>query len=156
MGNPSELWVRIGRTLWSIQALEYALAHYLTLTKVTPGNKEAAYSLLENSFKVTLGRLVKKLKQSISVPSEIETRLEHLTDERNWLAHRVFRLHHTDIRGHESFSNLIARIEHLGDEAISLATVMAALCRQWCIANGISEDKIDTEIARRYDKWMKT
>jgi len=146
MGDPSKLWLSIGRTLWSLQTLEFALGHYLVLTQVVRGDKDEAYRQLDRSFKVTIGRLVAKLKGSVHVHPEIEGQLKHLIGERNWLAHRIYRLHHTDIFDIERFAKLLDRIGILGNEAINLAKEFSNLCKQWCILNGIKEEEINAVI----------
>jgi hypothetical protein len=152
--DPSKLWLGIGETLWYLQTLEFALGHYLVLTQVVPGDKDEAYRQLEKSFKATLGRLVVKLKESVSVNPEIEGRLEHLTEERNWLAHRIYRLHHTDIDDIQRFTELLGRISILGNEAINLAKEFGSLCMQWCLAKGVKEEDINMEIDRRLqERW---
>ncbi len=153
IGDPSTLWLGIGQTLWQLQALEFALGHYLVLTQVVPGDKDEAYHQLDKSFKLTLGRLVVKLKESVPVHPEIEGRLRYLMDERNWFVHRIYRLHHTDIHDIQRFTKLLDRIEILGNEAINLAKEFGTLCTQWCLANGVKKEDIDTEIDRLLEKW---
>lgn len=132
-----------------MQALEFALCHYLVLNQVVRGDKNEAYRQLERSFEATLGRLVSKMKENIHVHPEIEGRLTHLTKERNWLMHRIYRLHHTDIYDIERFTKLLDRIDILGNEAIRLAKDLSSLCKQCCISNGIKEKEINEEIERQ-------
>ena len=156
IGDPSKLWSGIGQTLWQLQLLELALGHYLVLTKVVSGDKDEAYRQLEKSFKATLGQLVVKLKESVPVHPEIEGRLKYLTDERNWLVHRIRRLHHTDIHDIQRFTKLLDRINILGNEAINLAKEFASLCERWCLANGIKKEDIDTKTDRLLQEWRNT
>ncbi len=156
IGEPTTLWQNIGQTIWYLQTLEFALGHYLVLTQVVPGDKDEAYKQLDKSFKVTLGRLVSKLKESIHVHPEIEGKLEHLTNERNWLVHKIYRLHHTDIHDIQRFAKLLDRINALGNEALNLAKEFSILCEQWCLANGVKEKDIDAEFNRRLQKGWNT
>ena len=154
IGDPSKLWLGIGQTLWQLQNLEFTVAHYLVLTKVVPGDKDEAYHHLDKSFQFTLGQLIKKLKESVHVHPEIDGRLKYLTEERNWLVHRIYRMHHTDIHDVQRFTKLLDRINILGDEAINLAKELVSLCMQWCLVKGVKEEDIDREIDRRLqERW---
>lgn len=139
-----------------MQALEFVIAHYLVLLNVTPGDEEEAYRQLDSSFKVTMGRLIKKLRGSVHIHPEIEGRLLNLTAERNWLAHKIYRQHHTDIHDEQKFTQLLERINTLGEESINTAKELSILCREWCIAHGIKEQDIDSETVKRFNRRWNT
>jgi hypothetical protein len=149
INRPTLLWKTAGQTLWQLQALEFALGHYLVLTRIVPGDKDRAYRELDKAFEFTLGRLVFELRKNVYVRPEIDGILKYFPDERNWFVHRMYRLHHTDIKDVERFTKLLNRINKLGEEALNLAKEFAVLCEKWCIANGITKKDINAEIARR-------
>jgi hypothetical protein len=48
-------------------------------------------SYYEKQFRLTLGRLISRLKSLVTIPADLENLLEKSLDRRNWLMHQYFR-----------------------------------------------------------------
>jgi uncharacterized protein YutE (UPF0331/DUF86 family) len=156
IGNKAELYVTVGEALWHIETLEYALAHYITLIELSPGDQEKAFNLLEKSFRKTLGQLVQTLKKSVVIDPRLEDRLAEFPEKRNWLAHRMFRCSHSDIFDPQRFIQLLKRVSKISEDALSLAKELSELCVQYCVANGIRRAQIDANMSNTIKGWMET
>lgn len=153
-GTPGYLWKMMGRGLWGIQNFENALAIYIALLLYPTGTPtQEAYDLLEKHNKKTMGQLLKKLKEHCELSEGLEKRLDKFLNERNWLAHKLNREHHSDIYNAEKFGNLIARLDLIHEESKALTDIMVDLCHQSCIAEGVSEELLKQEEKRIFEEW---
>jgi len=148
---------RIGSTVWQIQALEDTLAHFITIAlKVTDRSKamDEAEKVLGDVRGLTLGRLVGEIKTSIQLPEGFEESLKTFLDERNWLIHRIWRLHHTDIYHADRFSLLLKRIDKLADESKKFNHIFADMLERYVVSKGVSREFIDNEAEKTLKKWV--
>jgi len=146
-GNrPSELFIEIGHTLFTVQRLESALCHYIAL--VLHESPEQATQLLEGSLKLSLGRLLRTMKQKGVVPSGFEDRLDSFLQERNWLVHRLYVENCYDLSDDGAFARLMARVDGVRKEARFMSKSFASMCRDWSLANGMSKSDFDRAVGR--------
>ncbi len=142
--DPNELFSEIGCALWQIQAAEHALLHHIALVLKTPEDLESFERLATKEGKRTLGQLIVELRKHSDLPAALDDRIAAFVDERNWIAHRIFRESHSDIRSEAKASLLLKRIESLGDEAREVARIFSDATRDWVVASGISAERLDT------------
>ena len=90
-----------GLALYLVQCLEHGLANALVYVSLIPRKGRLVRTVEEwnaefdsftsRSFEQTLGRLIRDLRESTTVPSELEDKLIHTLRRRNWLTHHFFR-----------------------------------------------------------------
>jgi len=148
---------RIGSTVWQIQALEDTLAHFITIAlKVTDRSKaiNEAEKVLGDVRGLTLGRLIGEIKTSTQLPGGFEDSLKAFLNERNWLIHRIWRLHHTDIYNTDRFSSLLERIDKLAEEAKRFNHMFADMLEKYVVLKGVSREFIDNEAEKTLENWV--
>lgn len=142
-----ELHKLIGLALWHSQALEDALARFITLILKLPASRAEAEVLevLENLQSRTLGALIAELRKGNTTKSvsEFERRMNRFLGERNWLVHSSWREHHADLYTPARLPPLFCRLDALATEAHALQGFFAELLRSWTLHQpGISEEDL--------------
>ena len=151
--DPSELWKRMGKAMWSVQVLEFGIAHFIVANKrPLPTTQDELQRALGQEFRQTLGQLARTLGKVQNLPNGFEDDLSWLVDERNWLAHNIWLQNHNDIRRLDTFNRLLKRLESLDHRAMNLAKIIAGLMEKWAISRGISQKELDAEASRLYSK----
>jgi hypothetical protein len=149
-----ELHKKIGLALWAEQSFEFVLCHFIALAlKLPPSRAEAEMlEVLEKLQKQTLGALMKELSKANSSSSitEFDKRMEAYLEDRNWLVHRSWREHHTDLFTPEKLAPLFARLETISRESESLRNYFANLVQRWTLnQEGVTEDRLNADALRR-------
>lgn len=146
----------IGSAVWLIQALEDTLAHLITIVLKLPQNAaiEEADKILDATRKKTLGRLLGAIKDSIELPQGFEKRVDTFLLERNWLIHRSWRLHHTDIYNPDKFEKLIIKIDAIGTEARFLNKEFINILEQYVLSKGIKPERLIELANNTIDNWI--
>lgn len=95
------VYAHYGLALYLAQCLEHGLANALVYVNLIPRRGRSVRtveewnaefdSFMSRSFEQTLGRLIRDLRESTPVPSELEDKLTHTLRRRNWLTHHFFR-----------------------------------------------------------------
>lgn len=149
--DPGELWKRMGKAMWSVQLLEFVIAHFIVTNKhPLPTTKEELENALGQEFRQTLGQLARAVNEKQNSPKGLEDELSWLVDERNWLAHRIRTQNHNDIYHVEKFKHLLDRLTKLDLRAMNLAKTVTELLEKWTISRGVSREELDAEVARLY------
>ncbi len=146
----------LGSTLWLIQALEDTLAHLITIVlKVPRGTAiEEADKILDATRKGTLGKLLKTVKESIDLPSKFEERVDEFLKQRNWLVHRSWRQHHTDIYHPEKLLVLLSKINAIGNESASLNIEFMKILEKYVLSIGVKPEEITERANKTIDSWI--
>ncbi len=85
------LYARMGEAICQIQILEQALSHCLTI-KVNPDLEESEANIfLLQQQRNTFGSVVRLAAKKGAYPEELQTALEELLEQRNWLVHHAMR-----------------------------------------------------------------
>ena len=151
LDRPGQMWKQMGRALFSIQALEFCLSHYVAL--LLHKRRDEAISLLDKSLRKTLGQLIKTLKDNaVPIPDGYETRLDVFVEERNWLVHRLYRENSEHIFSDVKHEIVIKRISALIEEAKSISQTIVELSEQWCYKQGMTKEQYDAEIKKGLSK----
>jgi hypothetical protein len=88
-----EVYATFGLAVYLAQCFERQLA--ITLSTVCSFNPQAVLQsqyddLLSRNFKKTMGQLLHKIKEGITVPDELTTEIEEALKRRNFLMHTYF------------------------------------------------------------------
>lgn len=150
--------IEIGSAVWLIQAVEDTLAHLITIVLKLPIKVaiEEADHILESTRKNTLGKLLRVTKESIELPDGFEKRVDLFLEERNWLIHRSWRLHHTDIYHPEKFEKLLLRIDSIGDEARFLNREFIDILEKFVISKDVKPESLIELANNTIDNWIKS
>lgn len=150
-GDSNELWMRMGKAMWSVQLLEFAIAHFVVTNKhPLPTTEEELENALGQKFRQTLGQLARAVSEKQNSPKGFEDELSWLVDERNWLAHKIRSQNHNDIYHIKKFDRLLDRLTELDHRTMNLAKTVADLLEKWTLSRGVSREKLDAEIVRLY------
>ncbi|HET7550447.1 MAG TPA: hypothetical protein VFK04_04105 [Gemmatimonadaceae bacterium] len=146
---------RVGYALWQAAECEDTLAHYVvTRVRSSRGIGEAGgCALLEQVRKKTFGSLLKELKKAGVLESDLEQRLGPLLDERNWLVHRAKRESRGVLNDLAKLDRLVARLDHLAEEATDLNQILAVRLEEYIVTAGVDRAMIDREAARLIAEW---
>ena len=151
--DPHDLFSEIGCALWQIQAAECALLHHIVLVLKEPDDLEAYEKLATKEGKRTLGQLIHELRKHSDLPTDLDDRMSIFLDERNWIAHHIFRESHSDLHSATKAPILLQRIESLSDEALAVAKMFADATRDWVVANGVPEDRLEALEQETLKRW---
>lgn len=145
IGDPSELWRRIGKTLWHVQLAEYSLVNLFVATRLDKSSDLDLDELLERNFKPTVGVIVGNLRQSGVLNEIIDKQISEFVAERNWLAHHIRRLHNSDLYSLDRYTALLDRLDALktASDAISLGTTH--WLDGWAASRGLTRKEIEQE-----------
>jgi len=149
--------IEIGSAIWLIQALEDTLAHLITIILKIPKNAaiEEADKVLDSTRRKVLGRLIGTIKESIELPEGFEKRLDDFLVERNWLVHRSWRQHHTDIYHPDKLEALLNKIDSVGSEAKFLNREFVLILENYVISEGIKPEWLIELANNAVDNWIK-
>jgi hypothetical protein len=152
-----ELHKRIGVALWAGQSVEFVLVHFIAVAlKLPPSRAESEMmEILEKLQKQTLGTLIKELSKanSSTAITNFDRRMEAYLEDRNWLVHRSWREHNTDLFTPEKLPPLFERLERIASESESLRDYFADLVHRWTLQQpGITEEALKAEADRRLKK----
>ncbi len=146
IGDPSELWLRIGKTLWHVQIAEYSLVHFAVANRLPNHfSQEEADSLFESQFKPTVGVLLGNLRQAKLISSAADVAISIFVAERNWLAHHIRRLNNADIYNQARYEALLTRLDALKESSDSISRGVTLWLEKWGEKKGVSKEDIETE-----------
>ena len=146
IGEPTELWHRIGKTLWHVQLAESSLVNFFVASRLdkTPLQVDLE-DLMERNFKATVGVIVGNLRQAGMLNQTIDSQLATFVSERNWLVHHVRRLHNRDIYSQDRYSALLARLDALKSNSDAVSVGVTHWMDGWARAQGLTTDEIEQE-----------
>lgn len=100
-GHVKSVYAHYGLTLYLAQCLEHGLVNALVYVDLIPRKARAVRtkeewtaefdSFMGRNFMQTLGSLIRDLRDTTTVPPELEDKLTHALRRRNYLAHHFFR-----------------------------------------------------------------
>ncbi len=118
--DPKEIYAFFGLTDYQAAVLEHGVLNLAVamLAKNISGITVGDFDKLYESFdKETFGQVIKAAKSKFAVPSDLEADLAIALKQRNYLAHRFFVVHDTDLMvpsgRREMIDELIEILEHL-------------------------------------------
>lgn len=142
-----------GAAMYFAQLLEHELANALVWldfipNQGTPQKEEDLDSYYEDNFARTLGKLISRLKNVSTLPSELETALRNATDTRNFLAHRFFREREPEITA-GCYEELIVELEEKRAKLERTDRLMSEFTRPIRESHGLTDELIQSEVRRR-------
>jgi hypothetical protein len=116
------VYAHYGLAVYLAQVLEHGLVNALVFLELIPnraGNPvprkqwEAEFdSFLERNFEITLGKMIRSLKDVTPIPSNLETVLTDALTKRNFLAHHFFRERSDEFMSQEGRARMIEELQN--------------------------------------------
>lgn len=146
---------RIGFALWQLQELEWATTNYLVVRlRAKRGiGEEAGGTLLKSVGKRPFGSLLKELSDAGVLEPELAQKLQAVLKDRNWLVHRSRRENRAVLTSDEQCATLIAKLESISAEALSMLKQVGQLLERYVLESGVSKEFIDQESERLLVQW---
>ena len=145
IGDPSELWKRIGKALWHVQLAEYSLVNFYVATRLEKDEDLDIEDLLERNFKPTVGVIVGNLRQAGVLNEIIDKQISQFVAERNWLAHHIRRLHNVDLYSQERYAALLGRLDALKEASDAISLGATHWLDGWAESRGLTREEIEEE-----------
>jgi len=146
-----EVYARFGLAMYQAQCLERQLA-ILLATAYGPGPHKLTKCdyerLLGSLFKKTLGNLIQKLQESVTLPNDFELMLREALGKRNWLAHRYFWERAGHFMTEKGRMLMINELQVIAEELDQLDQVLTQTSCDWMKKAGIPEEVMDREMER--------
>jgi len=139
-----------GFTIWQLQELENTAAGYVVvrLREVRGVGKERGEAISSDVERLPLGSLLNQLVQAQVIQGELAAQLKNLLAQRNWLVRRTRRDNRGVISNEDPFSKIIAELQGIADDALTLHKTLAAEMEDYVVRSGVSRELIDRESER--------
>jgi hypothetical protein len=147
IGDPSDLWRRIGKALWHVQLAEYSLVNFYVATRLDKNSCLDLEDLLERNFKPTVGVIVGNLRQAGVLNEIIDKQISEFVAERNWLAHHIRRLNNSDIYHEHRYAALLGRLDALQSASDAISLGATHWLDGWAASRGLTRDEIEEATA---------
>jgi hypothetical protein len=144
-----EIFAHYGLAMYHAQCVEKSLAILVSSVfnkefyKSAPDRRE---TIQDEVFSKTIGRLLNRLKQQITIPPNLEKTLAESLKKRNWLAHDYFwerAGHMLTPRGKEK---MIEELTILSEFFSKLDAHLTKISEKWLKKIGISEETINAHV----------
>ncbi len=144
-----------GGAAYAAQLFEQELIILLILTarlenRALPSN--TIEDLDEWLSKKTLGGLLRELKKKFTLAPDFERLLNEYLEKRNFLAHRFFVDHATDLLSRSGCERLVEELKGLSSDLREADLIAQTMSRNVRAALGISEAALDAEVKRYMDR----
>ena len=150
-----EVFSRYGLALYHVQCVEKSLSILLSsvfnmdFLSSTPDVREKFFN---QAFSMTLGQLINRLKQRITIHSEIQKDLLEALRKRNWLAHDYFYERSGELLTRSGRTRIIEEITELSNFFNNLDIQLMGIVEKWSDKVGITTEVIDEGVRKLVQK----
>jgi len=144
------LYCLIGESICSMQHLEEALSQFIVMKTKGKITKAQADQFLEKQRLATLGNMIKSTKKELIFSDDMQNKLEDLTEERNWLVHKLVPQIHDDLKTETTKNTLFNRIKAIDRKVRELLMLIEEDMMKYCEDNGTDMSKVKEEIEKYY------
>jgi uncharacterized protein YutE (UPF0331/DUF86 family) len=146
---------RVGYALWQLQELEGIAAQcFVLLAQATKGmGEDAGSTLLDKALSGTFGAIIRKLREAGVLPAEMESQLQGLLKERNWLVHSSRAASRDAVHNDVALSKATQRIDQISDDALAAMRNLGAMAQDFVKKHGVTEAQIDRNAAELLKRW---
>lgn len=153
VGNPSEMFHRIGKALWHVQLAEFSLVNFYVASRLDKKfSQESLDDLLERNFKATVGVILGNLRQAGMLNEVTDAQVSGFVAERNWLAHHIRRLNNGDLYSGDKYSALLARLDALKINSDEISLGVTTWMDGWAQSRGLTKEELEQETALQLKK----
>lgn len=143
------LFTLVGQGIWYLQMMEDALHTTITLKRDVKTPKsitaEEGKICLAKHRRKTLGQSLEISRQALVLSADLQKRLEHFKEERDWLVHRSVHQNGDDLYVDEKRGALMNRIKSFSEEAKILQKLIASELEDFVVFHGVSREMIGQE-----------
>ena len=93
--------------------------------------------------KGTLGKLLRRAREAVYVDVGFEPFLERFIEDRNWLAHRMWRMYHDTIFIENNYRALMLRLRGISRDAQELNELFSQMMFDWLENNGLTQADLE-------------
>lgn len=143
-----ETFARYGVAMYHAQCVEKSLAILITTvlnTKFLSSKPDQRDAMFDDALDKAIGKLLKRLKQKIQVPPNLDRNLEEARKKRNWLAHDFFWDRAGELQTSRGREKLIAELDRLSDFFSKIDAHLTSSYEKWIKKAGIPQDVIERE-----------
>lgn len=141
----------MGQALYSVQELECALSHSITLKKHYAISKQLAEkALIEHHEGYTLGQAIKLSQKENLYPSRLQKYLSEFNQKRNWLIHKAIFETRGDLYLDPKKHNLFQKLKAISDEAQKLQHEIELDLVDFCASKGKNMPNVRALINENY------
>lgn len=156
-----EVYARFGLAVYYAQVLEHGIVNALVILDLIPSRRYLARSadewgsgvdaFMDRHFQVTMGRMMKNLRDITQLDNDLEQLLSGALRKRNWLVHDFFRERAAEFMSSPGREQMLSEIDRFRDLFQStdkrLEATVAPLRRQ----AGLTDELL----AREYERMQK-
>lgn len=116
-----EVYARFGLAVYYAQVLEHGLVNALVILGLIPSRRHLARSrdewgaevdaFMDRHFEVTMGRMMKNLRDVAQVRPDLESLLSDALKKRNWLVHDFFRERATEFMSSAGREQMLREVD---------------------------------------------
>ncbi len=144
-----EVFAHFGEALYQAQCLE---KHMVVLLQClyTPSPNEMSRrrrdELFDANLDQTFGALKNEIKSRIDLPAEVDMKLEHATESRNWLAHHYWWDRASELTSFSGRQTMLAELNELTTLFSELDQVFARMVKKWAFQHGLTQKDFDDSL----------
>lgn len=146
-----ETFARYGLAMYNAQCVEKSLAILITTvlnTKFLSSKPDQRDAMFDDALGKVIGKLLKRLRQKMKVPPNLDRNLEEARNKRNWLAHDFFWDRAGELQTSRGRDKLIDELDQLADFFSKIDTHLTSIYEKWIKKTGIPLDVIEKEYQR--------
>lgn len=146
-----ETFARYGLAMYHAQCVEKSLAILVSSVfnkDYLPSPPEHRDEILDEVFSRTIGTLLFRLKQQVSIPPNLDRTLEEARQKRNWLAHEYFWARAGEILTNRGRDKMLEELDSLSDFFSNVDTHLVSIYDRWMAKVGVPQSLIKDEIAK--------
>ena len=149
-----DTYAHFGLALYMAQVLEHGLVNAMLVASIAGGKRlppSEIDAFMDKKFELTLGRLIRDLRDHITVEDSLAELLADALRKRNWLAHGYFRERAEVIMSEAGRSSMIAELQAARDCFKVADDRLDDVVRPLRDRLGWTEEKIEAEMRRVLD-----
>ena len=141
-----EVYTHYGLAMYHAQCLERSLCILLAaeaspdLTKIKKSDYE---DILDSLFKKTLGSIIKRLKQKVTISDELEKDIEMALQKRNWLAHNYFWERAGHFMSFKGRNYMLQELKNMSSFFDNIDSNISNITDEWAQKQGVTQNQIE-------------
>ena len=146
---------KVGFALWQLQELEAVTAQYFVLIIQAKRGMgvEAGLELTNKALSKTFGITITNLTKSKLLSNELETKLQSILLERNWLVHNSRASNRNAINDKAAFEKLVLKLDALAEHAFLLLKEIGKLIQLYVQEHDVNLTQIEDIAAKTLQEW---
>lgn len=143
-----EMFARFGAAVHAAQVLEHGIVNAMLILHLPNRNRFTKFDIdafMDQQFENTLGKLIRNLREKLTLPVDLEHLLYKALKTRNWLCHEYFRERANEILTTEGQQGMIAELVDAYQDLYRADKALTALVQPLADRLGITQELIERE-----------